>query len=55
MKVNDYVLTEKHVRQYVRECIVKANINLDSDHPNHLFVHPYDSQSPQKTKTKGKN
>ena len=32
MNVNDYVLTEKYVKQCVRECFVKPDIDLDSDH-----------------------
>ena len=32
MNVNDYVLTEKYVKQCVRECVVKPDIDLDSDH-----------------------
>ena len=32
MEANDYVLTEKYVQQYVRECIVKPDINLNSNH-----------------------
>lgn len=31
-KVNEYVFTEKYEQQYVRECITKSSIDLDSDH-----------------------
>ena len=31
MQVNDSVLTEKYVQQYIRECIAKPNIDLGSD------------------------
>ena len=31
-KVNDYVLTESYIQQYVTDCIVNPDIDLDSDH-----------------------
>ena len=31
-KINDYVLTESFVQQYVTECIVKPELDFDSDH-----------------------
>ena len=31
-KINDYVLTEKYVQQYVLGCISRPDIDLDSDH-----------------------
>lgn len=31
-KVNDYLLTEKYVQKYVRECIVKPDMDLDNDY-----------------------
>ena len=31
-KVNDYVLTERYVQQYINDCIVRPDIDLDSDH-----------------------
>ena len=32
MKANDYLLTEKYVQQCARECIMKTDIDLFSDH-----------------------
>ena len=31
-KVNDYVLTESYIQQYVTDCMVNPDIDLDSDH-----------------------
>ena len=31
-KINDYVLTEKYIQQYVIQCIVMREYDFDSDH-----------------------
>lgn len=31
-RINDYVLTEKYVQQYINDCIARPEIDFDSDH-----------------------
>ena len=51
-KVNDYVLTEKYVQQYVKECIAKLNIDFDSDHS--ILITSLHTPMTRKVRRKGK-
>lgn len=47
MRVNDHVLTEKYVKQYKWECILKSNIDLgNGDHVLITFFTPLWQERP---------